>query len=195
MGWHLIVFYFYLKEKFRSDTTAEQTTESLCLKVYVAAFPFFRWLCFPSKITCFPSGLRSCRSPSRSISGYLLSGSLLPNSGPQVPLDTVGVNTLASEICVWRRKSGKRAVMQAKRVSEDKDICVKSCTQGRGGFAAGPGGAASGSRRGKERLSRPEHRPGGHGKGAAGGQGAGRGPQGGPSLGHSEGTGPCKCCS
>lgn len=39
----------------------------------------------------------------------------------------------------------------------------------------GSGGAASGSMREKERLSRPEHRPGGRGKGAAGGRGGGAG--------------------
>lgn len=138
-------------------------------------FPILPMVVFSFQIICFPLGLRSCCSPSRSINGYLLSGSLLPNSGPQVPLDTVEVNTPASEICVWRRKSGKRAVMQAKRVSENKDICVKSRTQGRGGLAAGSGGAASGSMREKERLSRPERRPGGRGKGAAGGQGGGAG--------------------
>lgn len=97
-------------------------------------FPILLMVVFSFQIICFPLGLRSCCSPSRSINGYLLSGSLLPNSGPQVPLDTVEVNTPASEICVWRRKSGKRAVMQAKGVSENKDICVRSRTQGRGGW-------------------------------------------------------------
>lgn len=142
-------------------------------------FPILPMVVFSFQIICSPLGLRSWLLVIGYwllvINGYLLSGSLPPNSGPQVPLDTVEANTPASEICVWRRKSGKRAVMQAKRVSENKDICVKSCTQGRGVLATGSGGAASGSMREKERLSRPEHRPGGRGKGAAGSQGGGAG--------------------